>query len=176
MDYENEEWRDIAGYEGLYKISSLGRVKSLPTSSKKKGGILKPWKVGYGYPVVVLSNNGWKEKKYIHDLVLGAFVGRKPTGMTCNHLDGDKENNCFENLEYCTQAENNLHAYRVLNRSKVIKRGEDSGSAKLTEADVREIRRLYATGEYTQKEIAEFFPVNDRNVNNILTRKTWKHI
>lgn len=179
MDYENEEWRDVVGYEGLYQVSNLGRVKSLPASSKQKGGVLKPWKVGGGYLVIQLNDSGRKDRRkrrYVHDLVAEAFIGAKPKGLTCNHKDGCKENNSWANLEYCTQKENNLHAFRVLHRKPVRNNGEKGGNTKLTEDDVRQIREMYATGEYTQKEISQFFPVNDKNINNILTRKTWRHI
>jgi len=177
MDYENEEWRDIPGYEGFYQVSSMGRVKSLHSYKGETGRILKTWFVGYkrGYEATTLTQEGIHKRVYIHDLVASAFIGKNPGGYTCNHKDGVKKNNKPDNLEYCTQADNNLHSFRVLKRSPVIKRGSDNKNSKLQEEDVREIRRLYATGK-TPMEISRMFPVNNRCIGMIVHRQTWKHI
>ena len=104
----DEIWKDIPGYEGLYKISSLGRVLSLRT-----GLFRKDVQSGRGYRAVQLSdNNGKKKRHYIHRLVAYAFLGTPPS-PTCevNHKDLDKTNNVVDNLEWCTPEENMHHAY-----------------------------------------------------------------
>lgn len=105
-----EIWKDISGYEGLYQISNLGRVKSFRCSSKfgkPTEFILKPSLINSGYGVVTLYSNEKKRKFQIHRLVATAFLPN-PLDFPCvNHKDENKLNNCVENLEWCTYQYNN---------------------------------------------------------------------
>ena len=93
---EIEEFRDIPGYEGLYEVSNLGRVRSLETER-----ILKPSKNTCGYLFVSLYKNGIKKAVRIHRLVALAFIPN-PDNLPCiNHKDEDKTNNTVDNLEWC---------------------------------------------------------------------------
>ena len=97
-----EEWRSIDGYEGIYKISNLGRVESLARYGTK-GGIIKKIIHKLGYEYVYLNNNG-KKKCYVHRLVLETFL---PTdGKEVNHKNHIKNDNRLENLEWCSRSEN----------------------------------------------------------------------
>lgn len=111
-----EEWRDIVGYEGIYEVSSLGRVKSLPWDGHHKTEIiLKPYKMRSGYLQVSLYSNGGGQKRYlIHRLVAMAFLNNPDNLPQVNHIDGNKANNALSNLEWTTVSENNLHACYVL--------------------------------------------------------------
>ena len=103
-----EEWRVIEGYPD-YQISNFGKIKSF--KKDKNGYDLKYMSTNFGHCLVDLFNVNHKGKKFlVHQLVLKAFVGPKPEGMVCNHKDGNKKNNCIDNLEYCTQQYNNQHA------------------------------------------------------------------
>ncbi len=108
---EQEIWKDIPGYEGLYQASNLGRIKSLP---KRKNGrcagfyimrerILKPQQSGYGYFFVRLAtmNGGKINKEYVHRLVAVTFLPNFDNLPQINHKDEDKGNNRVENLEWC---------------------------------------------------------------------------
>ena len=114
-----EVWKDIKGYEGLYQVSNLGRVRSLPriieTESsnqyktfhnvqEKKGKILKQKESDY--KSVALYKD--KKSKYymVHRLVAQAFISNPNGYLYVNHKDEDKYNNCVENLEWCTQSYN----------------------------------------------------------------------
>jgi len=105
-----EIWKDIAGYEGAYQVSNLGRVKSFRQSSKMgkpKEWILKPSLINSGYGVVTLYSKEKREKFQIHRLVASAFLPN-PNNLPCvNHRDENKLNNCVENLEWCTYQYNN---------------------------------------------------------------------
>lgn len=171
-----EIWKEIIGFEGYYQISNMGEVKSLHVYKGRQGRILKPCVVGCGYLVVSLRRPGQHKREYIHALVLRMFVGERPEKITCNHINGNKRDNRLENLEYCTQAENNLHSFRVLKRAPVINRGEKSGPSKLTENDVKTIRTLYDTGKYTMKTLEKLFNVSDSTILNIIHRITWGHV
>lgn len=96
-----EIWKDVLGYEGLYMVSSLGRVKSVKT-----GLIMKHKDNRDGYKIITLWKNRRYKTKYIHRLVVEAFIGTIPKGLEVNHKDEDKSNNTLDNLETCTSQYN----------------------------------------------------------------------
>lgn len=98
-----EIWRDVVGYEGLYLISNMGRVRSLITNgwTKGKNGILSPGTTRKGYSMVVLSKEGKPTSKAIHRLVAEAFIPNPLNLPQINHKDENKKNNKVENLEWC---------------------------------------------------------------------------
>lgn len=113
-DLPNEEWRDVVGWEALYQVSNLGRVKSFGRNIKRGKGIykrntiiLRPQINRNGYLQVYLFDLESKRKiKYIHQMVLEAF-STNPHNYTCiDHIDGNPLNNFLCNLKYCTQKEN----------------------------------------------------------------------
>lgn len=122
-DLPNEEWRDVVGYEGLYKVSNLGRVKSLkrqsaifyqkgtPCTYTVKEKICRQ-SIVMGYLVVHLSKNNIKEQCKVHRLVAIAYIENKHNLPQVNHLDENKLNNMLDNLEWCTSKQNNNHGTR----------------------------------------------------------------
>lgn len=113
-----ESWKAVKGYEGLYEVSDLGRVRSLPRATTH-GKILKPYESSKnGYMTVSLSKGNKRTTKRVHGLVMNAFcpTDKKPgydKDCTIDHKDGDKTNNALSNLEWCTQSENQKRAYRL---------------------------------------------------------------
>lgn len=106
MNATPEEWRWIAGYEGLYEVSDLGCVRS---HYGRRGGrvlLLKPKVRPGGHLSVTLWKNKKARTRLIHQLVLESFVGPRPEGMLTRHLDGHPENNALPNLSYGTHSEN----------------------------------------------------------------------
>jgi hypothetical protein len=111
-----EQWRPIPGYEGLYEVSNLGRVRSLARIVAYADGrrkpiaarILRPGRAGRErcYLFVQLSRDGKAKGRYIHDLVLLAFVGPKPAGMLVKHGPNGSADNGLANLSYGTDSEN----------------------------------------------------------------------
>lgn len=111
-----EEWRPAPGWEGLYEVSDLGRVRSLPrviTVRRKDGDRPKPisgrimkQRLHSGYPVVKLRDAPRAEKVLIHRLVCEAWHGPCPEGLECAHNDGDRTNNRPENLRWTTHLNN----------------------------------------------------------------------
>lgn len=116
---DKEIWKDIEDYEGIYQISNLGRVKSLEKTMwnnhqniKKEEMILKPNKDGKGYFCVKLYKNKKCKMKKVHRLVAQAFIDNPNNKKQVNHIDGNKENNCVNNLEWCTCQENIKHSWK----------------------------------------------------------------
>ena len=102
---EVEIWKDVVGYEGLYKVSNRGNIYSVErkgANGRKFGGMmLKPTHQSHGYLHIGLSKDGTYKKKLVHRLVLESFVPN-PNGLPeVNHRDEDKKNNYVENLEWC---------------------------------------------------------------------------
>lgn len=115
-----EIWEDIKGYEGLYQVSNLGRVKALDRYKINNGGkhlvkehIMKPNTHGTCdyHRVGLTDNNGTRKYHTIHKLVATAFIENNNNHREINHKDGNKHNNCVDNLEWCTRSYNIRHAY-----------------------------------------------------------------
>ena len=114
--FEQEIWKDIKGYEELYQVSNMGRIKSLKKYHGKTENwierefTLKPQISNRGYYRVHLSNKGVKVFS-VHRLVAQAFIKNPNDYKEVNHIDGNKTNNHFNNLEWCTRSQNEKHAY-----------------------------------------------------------------
>lgn len=115
-----EIWRDIKGYEGLYQVSNLGRVKSLPRfrQSHYKGGyysktrIMRGEVTFNGYARVGLTKDNKTRKVRIHRLVAETFIDNPHNLEQVNHIDGNKNNNKVNNLEWVNRSQNMKHAYK----------------------------------------------------------------
>ena len=114
MRYDNEIWKDIKDYEGLYQVSNLGRVRSIDRMCKSnknniriaKGKVLAQKTDKRGYKRVELSKNGKHKTFTVHRLVLSTFVENKSKFPCINHKDENPSNNVLDNLEWCTQKYN----------------------------------------------------------------------
>lgn len=111
-DLKNEIWVDINGYENLYAVSNYGRILS-NSRRRTKGGLLSPQMSKSGYYMQMLYKNGKAKLHRINRLVAENFIENPNKLSQVNHLDGNKLNNNVKNLEWCTQSENQLHAYRL---------------------------------------------------------------
>lgn len=112
-----EIWKDVVGYEGLYQVSNLGRVKAL--SKTDRLGRFYPERLkaicdnGNGYKVVNFKVNCNSKMFTVHRLVANAFIPNPQNDQYINHIDGDKSNNRVDNLEWCTASENMVHAVKL---------------------------------------------------------------
>lgn len=118
----NEIWKPVRGYEGLYEVSTLGRVKTLERIQVVGAhGGTRIWPEGIraqsnhwkGYKYLYL-NKLKRQKFFVHRLVADAFIPNPEDKPIVNHLDGNKRNNRLENLEWCTDSENQRHSRTVL--------------------------------------------------------------
>lgn len=180
--FSDEEWRDVPGHEGVYQVSSLGRVKAVARLVRRKN----QWGVFYNMnsperilkftwthnrPMVGIYKNGQMKKTLVHSLVLLAFVGPCPPGMECCHFpDRDPCNNRLENLRWGTRKENSLDRSK---HGSLI--GEKHGMARLTELQVRHWRKVHQSGR-SMKSISIRLGMNYSATRSMLIGETWKHI
>ena len=107
---ETEEWKDVVGYENLYKVSNFGNVMSF--KYKKHPFLLKPGKHNNGYMYVGLSIRTNIKFFYVHRLVAQAFIPNPSNLPQVNHKDMNKKNNGVENLEWITNRDNCIHYHK----------------------------------------------------------------
>ncbi len=171
-----EEWRDIEGYEGLYQVSNLGRVRSLRNTCGRlldEPKIKKATKDHGGYLTVTFSVE-YKRKTYkVHRLVATAFIPNPENKPQVNHINGVKTDNCVKNLEWCTARENMIHAFSVgLNKGSP---GEKHHMAKLNNEQVAEIRRIYKKRdkEFGAKALSEIYGVPPWTISAVVSNRTY---
>lgn len=170
-----EVWLPIVGHERFYQVSSLGRIRSLHTTQIRCQSIDR-----YGYPRIILYDNGKKTYRTTHQLVCEAFHGPRPAGNQVNHIDGIKTNNCPENLEWVTVRRNFIHAREHGLTPKIEEffpalKGEASPCAKLTNSDVFAIRQCFAKKGYAIL-LAKRFGVSRTTIFRIRRRELWAHL
>lgn len=166
--------KDIPGFEGRYAITRDGKVWSYPKSKGKgahhSGKFLKPAipKTKRTYPALCLGGT----KLYtIHRLVAEAYIPNPENKRCVNHKNGNKLDNRVENLEWCTDAENRIHA----KQNKLFAYGEKNGASKLAVEDVVRIRNLYSQG-VSVTEIHRQFKCGYYAVYAAAKGVTWKHV
>ena len=166
----SEKWRWIKNYEGIYMISTKGRFASF---KRGRVTILNPH-LNNGYLQVTLCKNGKCKMGLIHRLVAEAFIPNPENKPEVDHRDTNKTNNCVENLRWATEKEN----YQYASEARLIKIGENNTSAKLTEEQVRYIRKVYIPyhPEFGAKALAKKFGVHRETIYSIVSGKSWKHV
>ena len=113
-----EIWKDIVGYEGLYQVSNLGRVKSLNYKHSDKEKIRKLAIDKYGYPIVTLYNENKGKTHTIHRLVAEAFIDNSNNNPCIDHINTDRTDNRVCNLKWVTHKENNNNPLTIDKKRK----------------------------------------------------------
>ena len=178
MNYDIEVWKPVVGYENCYQVSNLGNVRSITrrvyqiNKSPKisYGRILKPSKSRGYFGVTLCRDEGKKKRIPTHRLVAIAFLSNPQNKSTVNHINGNKEDNRLQNLEWATVSENTQHAYN--NGLVIAAKGEKHGMVKLTENQVHLIRQKLLVGE-KQKDICREFGISRTAVSGISTGRNW---
>ncbi len=158
-----EQWKSVVGFEGLYEVSNKGRVRSL---NKFKARVLKQSFNAAGYRTLTLSAHNVIYKRYVHRLVLEAFVGPCPKGMESRHLDGNPANNTRGNLIWGTKLENRND---IVRHGRLLK-GDRHPGVKLTAAEVLAIRQS------KQRGLAQIYGVSRSQIMRIKKGRSWRHI
>lgn len=175
MQKENEVFVPVKGFESRFKISNYGTVVSI--NGRHLGEREMPCTIDpAGYKATTLRAIG--KKKWcvrVHTLVAMHFVeNSKPNEYdTVNHLDGNKLNNHFSNLEWCTRGMNVAHAFKT---GLLDKKGEKHHAAKVDNAKVLEIRGLFDSGLWTKTAISKKYGISRQTAADIINRVCWAHI
>lgn len=173
---QNEIWVDLIGYEGIYVISNLGRVKTvIKRGNSVKGRILTPVVTKKGYLRIGLTDEkGIQRRFYIHRLVIESFNKCQEEKMQVNHIDGDKTNNRLSNLEFVTDKENKKHAIK----NDLNAKGEQIHTAVFTQEQIEWIRKHYKPGhsKYGARAMARTFGTSHSTIGKVVRNETWKHV
>ena len=172
-----EEWRDVPGYQGLYEVSSEGRVRSLiqlipsahASGERRIKKILNPQINKQGRLRVSLCKQGEPTWHQVHRLVLLTFDGAPPfEGAECRHRDNDPTNNHASNLHWGTHTDNMQD--KTTHGTQLI--GEKQPNARLNDEAVRSIRK----SELSTRQLAKLYGVSQVAIHFVKSRKTWKHV
>jgi hypothetical protein len=166
----SSSFKPIPGYGERYFISNRGEVYS-----KTNGGRLLKGGVDHaGYKQVTLFYQGKYKFRKVHQLVLEVFYKPRPFGLVAAHLDGQKTNNCINNLDWVSYKENEAHKLIHGTRAK----GERHGKALLTKKDVLFIRENYKfrCKVFGALPLARMYGVNPVTITLVTKRRTWRDV
>lgn len=174
----NEIWSNIKGFDN-YKVSNYGRVVNKSTNYELTPSVRKNY-----FRVALYDSQGghWQS---VHRLVAEAFIPNPNNMPQINHKDGNKQNNYVENLEWCNNSHNQLHAWRTGLQHRTAK--HEKQIAKLTELNKRTkrtlsneqvlfIRKNYVKGNTTYKYFADLFGVSQKTIEMVVKYKRYKEV
>jgi len=179
----SEEIRPVVGYEDLYSVSRDGKIYShrVRSTTEQRAYDIDPNNLielkqtlktrGY-FTVCLYSGKGKVKYKYVHRLIAMAFIPNPQFLPEVNHIDGNKQNNSIENLEWATHKYNAHHAVRI-GLVKVV--GEQNPSSKLSDKQRREMIKKYKTGKYTYADLGREYGVHRTTAYKAVTFWGKKH-
>lgn len=179
-----EVWRSLKGivkFGEYYEVSNLGNIRSIDREIIMRNGVkrfykshlLKHKKNNRDYSIVIFNKNDEQITYLVHRLVALAFIPNPDNLPEVNHKDGNKDNNCVDNLEWVSSKENANHARK---NGLINQHGQNSVNSKLSDEEAIKIRDLWFTGNYTQRELAEMFNVAQTTISRIVRRRVYKHL
>jgi hypothetical protein len=167
-----EVWKDIPGYDGMYQVSTNGTIYS--TRYKRYRKLMKD---RYGYSVVGLNKNGSQHFFLVHRLVAESFLPNPEKKPEVNHIDGNKQNNQIENLEWATRDENMEHAYAVglAKKGNVPQKPKKARyNRRFTVEQAEAIRGEYVKGICGYKLLARKYGVSSSIIKNIVLNRSYR--
>lgn len=181
---ELEDWKDVVGYEEYYAISSIGRVISYPRKvwsvknncyANRKGRLLKQKHTYDGYRTITLHVDTIRKETMVHRLIAQAFIPNFENKAYVNHIDGNKQNNHIDNLEWVTASENCIHAIKTGLAPSLA--GEGNIKSSITEEQAIYIKQNYFKQSHGNKqEFASHLPISNSVVKKIAYGTLWSHL
>jgi len=175
-----EIWKEVERYKGVYFVSNLGNVKSMDHyctgrigSGKQNGRTLKQHICYKGYSRVSLSLNNKRFVTGAHRLVALAFIDNPENKPQVNHINGIKADNRVENLEWCTNYENQIHA--IKNNLCNYNSAEKHHNSKLTNEQVKAARSLFGLG-WKNITLSRHYNISAPAMSKILRKETYINI
>lgn len=180
-----EIWVDVSGYEGLYKVSNTGKVKSLQREvqiiSKNNNifnksypsKVLKSYITSKGYELVKLCKDGIVKSYSVHRLIALNFLSNDKNLPEINHIDGNKLNNNLYNLEWVSPSDNQKHAF-VIGLQKPNK-GQNNGQSRSTDTEILFLHYWRSLG-CTIKELSTLFGYSKNHTSDLLNFRKWSHL
>lgn len=176
-----EIWKDVVGLDGLFMVSNLGNMKTMPKQvfhnltlqfiTRKERMLRNNSLNTSGYLQVLLHKNGAKIAARVHRLVAEAFIPNPLNKPCVNHINGIKTDNRVSNLEWCTFSENCQHAVMI----GLKRRGHERVDATIkSEEIVKDIRRIYQKETISQRKLAAQFGMSKSSIQLLLANKTYK--
>ena len=169
-----EVWKPVKGYEGLYEVSNLGRIKSLERTTLAKNAkksyvvkqrILKQALNNQGYPTVCLSKNGKHNTFKVHAVVAPAFLKKKPNDQVVRHGAGGQLDNSVQNLSYGTHEDNERDKIR-----------DKTSKHKFSAEEILEIRQIYREKQLNMRQLSILYDVDAGCIYKIVNYKSYKHV
>ena len=178
---DNDIWKPVKGYEGIYEVNKNSTVRSIDHlvvcknrgRRIQKGRVLKTRISLKGYVQVSLSKNTVRFNTGVHRVAAIAFIPNPKNLPQVNHIDGNKQNNRIENLEWCTNSYNQNHA--VKNKLINPNYGEKHHQAKLQNFEVQIARNLHYSGA-TNIKLAKYYNISATAMSKILRKITYTNI
>lgn len=175
-----EIWKSIESFEGSYEVSNYGRVRSLDRIHPKRNGLVKGRVLKFNlcggrpgssrYPTVTFTDRPFRKDFLVHRLVAIYFIPNPENKPEVNHKDGDKLNNHYDNLEWCTRKENVQHS----SDTGLLRTNGAHFNAKLSLKEVNRIKNQLSKG-VTQSVLAERYNVCQSTISLININRNWKH-
>jgi hypothetical protein len=172
---EQYKFIDIKGFEGLYAINKAGQVISYTNDKHKKDKVLKQDNSSL-YARVALTKDNQRKKYCVHRLLAETFIPNPNNYPVVNHLNGKKEDNSLENLEWCSYSENTKHAFKIglmTNQKRAVKFTGINKRA-ISYADAEKIRNKYNNEKTSHRKLGELYGVSHRAIQQILNYDTYK--
>lgn len=163
-----EIWLPVRGWEGSYEVSNLGYLRKIG------GDLLGLWPNNQGYLLARLANP--RRTVRVHRAVAEAFIANPDSKPSINHIDCVRSNNAASNLEWCTHQENLQHSTDLGRMKRDYWKGRRSPSAALSDDQVRQIRLIYAGGDWSLEKLGTEFGLSKRAIGRLVNRETYSDV
>lgn len=169
-----ETWKSIDGYDDIYEVSNMGRVKSLKRKGRVNDIIIRQSTRDDGYKMVVLRKDRKSQSFFVHRLVLSSFTGNLNPDIfnQVNHINSNRADNRLSNLEWSNNSLNQKHAFKYGFQNNT---GDNNPGHKISSSDVKKIKLALNCGISSQS-LADIYHVSKSTIKDIRHERCWSNI